>query len=194
MPKRLLLSLGAAALLVLLFVGIGFLLPAEATVSRSLLMSGSATQIHNQIRDPRRFQEWSPWADRDVQMEVRYEGAERGPGAVTIWSGSSRRDGRLEITGSEPGAYVYYEAELGFPAATRGRFEIAPEKERKRVTWRMTLDFGNNLPGRYMGLVLGFIIGPEMDRGLMKLKNHMEGPASPFPDDYDGGQGDDGNS
>lgn len=190
MKRRLWLILGGILLLALILVGVGLLLPSEATVSRSIGLKGPATSIHSTIRDPREMREWLAFGVQAPDTRVSFEGAARGEGSVLVWSRDGGPEREMRITGGEPGAFVFHEADLGYGFPARGRFEIVDEGPRKRVTWRLTLSFGDNLIGRYKGLFMGLIVGPEMRSSMINFKNLFEGPASPFPPEGAGeGQG-----
>lgn len=188
MKRRLWLIPVGLLLLVLILVGVGLLLPSEASVSRSMGMKGSGTFIHSTIRDPHRVKEWLTFGVQHPETRLSFEGAARGEGAVLVWSREGMAERQLTITGGEPGAFVFHEADFGYRFPAKGRFEIVDEGPRQRVTWTLTLSFGNNLIGRYMGTFLGLTVGPEMRRALINLKNEVEAPASPFPS-RQGGEG-----
>lgn len=181
MKRRFWLIPAGILLLALILVGVGLMLPSEASVSRSIGMKGPATYIHSTIRDPRQMQQWLTFGVQHPATRVRVEGAARGEGAVLVWSRDGVSERRMAITGGEPGAFVFHEADLGYRFPAQGRFEIVDEGPRKRVTWTLTLSFGNNLVGRYMGTFMGLVVGPEMRSSLINLKNTFEGPVSPFP-------------
>ncbi|MDQ2070495.1 SRPBCC family protein [Natronospira bacteriovora] len=169
---------GLAGLLVLLAL-IGLLLPSERTVSRSLAMQAPASVIYDHIADLREFHEWSPWAYRDPNMEVSFEGEDKGAGAIMYWDSESEGSGRLEILQAEPGAFIIYEIDFGAGQPARGRFEIEPEGHRQRVTWSMTAQL-DAIHWRYIGLFLDTMIGPDFLNGLTYLKMRVEAADSPF--------------
>lgn len=168
-------------LLGVVLVGVGLMLPSEVSVSRSVGMKGPATYIHSTIRDPRQMQEWLAFGVQHPETQVRFEGAARAEGAVLVWSRDGVPERQMTITGGEPGAFVFHEAELGYRFPARGRFEILDEGPRKRITWTLTLSLGDNLLHRYIGSFMGLVVAPEMQSSLINLKNVFEGPASPFP-------------
>lgn len=182
MNKRLWFIGGGLILLAALLVGVGFLLPSQASVTRTMAMKGPATYIHANLRDPQLVQEWLTFGVQRPETQVRFEGAERDEGAVLIWSRPGAAERRFAVTGGEPGAFVFHEADLGYRYPTKGRFEIVTEGNRRRVAWTLTFDFGNNLIGRYTGLVMGLVVGERMQRSLLNLKNEIEAPSSPFPE------------
>jgi hypothetical protein len=169
-----------AGLLALLLV-IGLFLPSSKTVSRSLAMQAPASVIYDNIADLREFHEWSPWAHRDPNMDVRFEGEDKGEGAIMYWDSESEGSGRLEILQAEPGAFVIYEIDFGAGEPARGRFDIEPEQTRQRVTWSMTAEL-DAIHWRYIGLFMDSMIGPSFLDGLTYLKVRVEGEGSPFPD------------
>lgn len=181
MKQRRWLIPGGILLLILILAGVGLFLPSEVTVSRSIGMQGPATFIHSSIRDPREMREWLAFGVQHPETQVRFEGAARGEGAVLLWSRDGVSERNVTITGGEPGAFVFHEADLGYRFPTRGRFDIVDEGPRKRIIWTLTLSLGDNLVNRYIGVFMGLVVGPEMHSSLINFKNVFEGPASPFP-------------
>ena len=43
-----------------------------------------------------------------------------------------------------------------------------------KLTWSFDADFGNNIIGRYFGLMMDGMLGPDYEKGLAKLKSTLE--------------------
>ena len=80
---RLVLGLGA---LVVILVGVAFALPSHVTVSRSVVINAPEPVVFPYLNNLHRFNDWSPWAARDPQLQVSYSGPEQGKGAKIEWT------------------------------------------------------------------------------------------------------------
>ena len=55
---------------------------------------------------------------------------------------------------------------------------LEPEGDTTRVRWQFDTEFGWDLLGRYVGLMLDGMIGTSYDKGLKELKARIEQPNS----------------
>ena len=90
MFKRIILGL---IVLLAIAVGIAFLLPGKVHVERSIAIAAPAEKIFPLINSPRRFNEWSPWAQIDPDMKITFSGPESGVGATMEWQSENRNVG-----------------------------------------------------------------------------------------------------
>ncbi len=56
--------------------------PDEYSVERSTTIDASSDVVFDQVNDFRHWEDWSPWAQDDPEMETEFSGARRGEGAV----------------------------------------------------------------------------------------------------------------
>jgi uncharacterized protein YndB with AHSA1/START domain len=162
----------AAVLLIAAFVIIGFFLPKVATVERETTIAAAPETILGLADGFKRFNEWSPWASLDPATKYTYSGPERGVGARMEWS-SENPDvghGSQEIIAVEPGRSVTSALDLGMDTPTTTKMVLTPSDAGTRVTWTLTTDFSGSLVGRYFGLALDSMVGPDYEKGLAKLK------------------------
>ena len=68
---------------------IGMMMPRIVHVSRSATMAATPTAIYTQITDLKKFAKWSPWGDRDPDMEQSFNG-KTGLGAEMTWKGNKQ--------------------------------------------------------------------------------------------------------
>jgi hypothetical protein len=154
------------------FAIVGVLLPKVATVERSTTIAATPETILGLTDGFRRFNEWSPWADLDPATKYTYSGPERGVGARMEWSSENPDVGRgsQEIIATEPGRSVTSTLDFGMDTPTTAKLMLAPEGAGTRVTWTLTSDFSGSLVGRYFGLALDGMVGPDYEKGLARLK------------------------
>lgn len=174
-------------LIVFLFilVGLGLLItrqPDEFRVERSLLIQAPAERVFAQIEDFHQWHQWSPWARRDPAMQVSYEGAAKGVGAVYRWSGNRQvGKGSCAISESRPNELVRMQLEFlePFQASNIAEFHLQPEAAGTRVNWSMS--GRSNFVSKAMGLLFNMdkMVGGDFEQGLASLKARSESPAIP---------------
>jgi uncharacterized protein YndB with AHSA1/START domain len=161
----------------LLIVGGGLLLSGRFHIERSVLVQAPPAKAYDLVADPRHWKEWSVWNRRDPAMKIEYFGEPAGAGSGWAWQSKSEGDGRMTLTGAEPGQRVAYE--LYFPdmgSTSTGELRFAPDGAATRVSWTMDGDMGRNPLMRWMGLLMDRMVGPDFDAGLANLKSRAEQP------------------
>lgn len=176
-------GLGLLALLVL-FVVVGFLLPSDYHIERSVEIEAEPARVHALVGDLQRWPDWTPWQEIDPSIETIYGEVTSGVGAHQSWSGKSG-GGKLTFTKCDPETGVAYDMYFdGDDNLVLGEMRYEAAGGGTRVTWTMSGEFGANLIGRYFGLMMGPMIEPMFDDGLAKLKTQVETsvPAAPPAD------------
>ena len=186
MLRRLFATLLAIVVLILI---VGFMLPRQVTVERSVIIDQPAEVIFEVLSDFRHFSQWSPWHEADPDAGYRIEGPPSGVGATLIWSdehGSGA--GRLWIVGMTPNQRIDMAMELG-DSEVDSYFLIEPEGLAHQVTWGMQVEFGTfDLTGRYIGLMLPSLVGRSYRDGLERLAEYLDrtpGEVPPTPEGVD---------
>lgn len=167
-------------ILLILLAVIGLLLPSTANVERSIVIDAPAQRIFPHINSMRAFHAWSPWTDVDPSTRYEFEGPEQGVGSRMTWSSGDDRvgEGSQEISASDPAQRVETQLVFGDKGNGVATFLLEPEGESTRVRWQFRTQFGWDLFGRYVGLMLDSMIGASYDKGLRKLKMLIEKPAN----------------
>lgn len=149
-------------------------------VERSATILAVPHVVHEQIVDLRKWRAWSPWEDLDPKMRRVYSGARSGTGAVYDWTGNDKAGaGSMRILENVPPRHLKIALAFDHPYPARNTvwFTIAPAGEdSSHVIWTMT---GSLSPGlRLFSLVrpMDRMIGPDLDRGLARLKTLLESP------------------
>ena len=106
--------IGLVALIVLLAL-IGLFLPSAAHVERSVSIAAPPAAVYDIVNDLRRFNEWSPWFEKDPKARYSFSGPERGVGSRLEWSSdhSSVGTGSQEIVESVPDQRVRTRLDFG---------------------------------------------------------------------------------
>ena len=163
-----------AAVALVVVVG-SFLLPAQAVVSRSIEIAAPPDKVFAIVGDLRRFDEFSPWADRDPDIAYSFEGTESGLGQIMRWSSDNPDvgSGSQRIIEYDPPNY----AELALDFGTMGRaiasWDLVPSETGTTATWGFRSDL-KGIPEKWFGLMFDRWIGPDYEKGLAKLKSVAE--------------------
>ncbi len=170
----------ALAVVLVLFLGVVAMQPADFRVSRSTSMAAPPSAAFDQVNDFRRWEAWSPWAKLDPNMKVTYSGAESGVGAIYAWAGNEQAgEGRMTILESKPGELVSIKLEFlkPFEATNTAEFSFKPEGAGALVTWSM---FGkNSFMGKAIHLFMNMdkMVGGDFEKGLAQMKVAAESTA-----------------
>lgn len=170
--------------LVIVLLAVAFALPDSAHVERSTVINRPASEIFAVLNSYRRFNEWSPWAAKDPAAQYTITGPASGVGAKESWKGDPHTvgSGSQEIVESKPNESVTTALDFGDMGKAKAYFHLTPAGEGTRVAWSLdtsaplALDgkFVWNAIGRYMGLFMDRMVGPDYEIGLAKLKTLVE--------------------
>jgi len=171
--KRLFFAL--IAVLVILVV-IGFLLPRQRHVERSVFVDAPPCVVFSQVNGLRHFNDWSPWVAVMPDAEYTFEGPDFGVGSKMSWSATEPRPeaGSQTIVASTPYERVDIEIDFGGKGTAQGAYLLQAENGGTNLSWSFDTDFGINLLGRYWGLLLDRQLGPLYAQGLTNLKRIAE--------------------
>lgn len=163
--------------LVVLFFGIGLMLPSTVHVERAITVEAPQATLFALTNSFARFNEWSPWAARDPEARYSFTGPPRGVGAGMSWQSDHPNvgSGSQEIISSTPFEEVRTALDFGEQGTAEAFFHFVPKGETVTVTWGFDTDFGVNLVGRWFGLFFDSMLGPDYEAGLSRLKTLAEG-------------------
>ena len=163
------------SLVLIAVVLIGFLLPSDYQVKRSIVIDAEPEAIYPEVVDLRAWQNWGVWFQKDPDMQIEYGGPDRAIGMYSKWQSDTQGDGEMEITDLQHNREITYR--LYFPEfdmGSTGEVKLQSTPEGTRVTWSDTGDVGNNPMNRYFVLFLDGMIGPDFEMGLENLKTVVE--------------------
>jgi len=177
MLKKILIGLGIA---VLAFVAVGFALPGEYRVARSVVVEAPPEAVFPLVNDLNQWSSWTIWSARDPAMKIDIAGGGEGEGASQSWHSESQGSGELTITRSVVNESITYSLHFPeFDSRSTGRIVLEPVTGGTRVTWSDEGDLGSNPMMRWFGLFMDSMIGGDFEAGLARLKAHVEGSAVP---------------
>jgi len=173
------LILGLCAL-VMILAAVSFALPSHITVQRSQVINAPETVVFPYLNNLHRFNDWSPWAARDPQLQARFSGPEAGKGAKVEWSSGQRSvgTGSMEITDSSPNRHIDLAVNFNGLEGT-SYYDVSPSGSGSKVNWGFGYDTGTSPLKRWKGLLLDRYVGAEYRDGLAKLKERIESERRP---------------
>lgn len=174
MLKKILIGL---AVIVVVFLVIVALQPAEYRVSRSINIATSPDVVFPHVNELRKWAAWNPWEKIDPNMKLTYDGPEAGAGASYSWVGNNEvGEGKMTIVESKPAEFIRIKLEFFKPMAgvSDTLFTFKPQSDQTEVTW--TMSGKNNFIGKAFCLFMNMdkMIGGEFEKGLAQLKAIVE--------------------
>jgi carbon monoxide dehydrogenase subunit G len=169
------LALGLFAL-VTGFVIIAYLLPRNVIVERQITIAAAPDAVFPLVNSLQRSTEWSPWIVLDPDMSVTYEGPPDGVGNVMIWTSEvdGVGNGRQEIVESIANERVATLLDFGEMGTADAWFNLTEVEGGTQITWGLNADMGLNPIGRWMGLMIDRLVGPDYEAGLANLQDLIE--------------------
>ena len=176
---RLIELLISLAIVAVLFVSVGVLLPDSRHLRHSVETNRKLTIVYDTLNSLRRFPDWNPLVLKDPAMQLKLSGPEEGVGAKLEYSSKERglRDGSWEIVKSEPGKMVEY-AITDIEPGNNKRSTFVLKKTGKggrniEINQTYNVDYGWNLIGRYAGMYVSSNVGEDMKMGLRRLTDML---------------------
>ena len=177
MLKKILLVIGV---IVVVFVIIVALQPAEYHVARTATIAAPAEIVFAQVNELKKWDAWSPWVKIDPAMKQTYDGPASGTGAISRWAGNNQvGEGSMTITESRPNELIRFNLEFIKPMAgtSTTEFSFKPEGNQTTVTWSMS--GRNNFIAKAMCLFMNMdkMVGGQFETGLTQMKSIVEAAA-----------------
>lgn len=162
--------------LALLALGVGFFLPSSVHMERSTEIAASPKVVFEQINSFKNFNQWSPWAKLDTATTYTFEGPESGVGAKMTWDSENPNVGKgsQEIIVSTPYEEITNQMIFGDFEPASASFILSETDNGTNVVWTYDQDMGLNIIGRYFGLMMDKMLGPDYESGLASLKEMIE--------------------
>ncbi|MCD9033504.1 SRPBCC family protein [Luteimonas sp. Y-2-2-4F] len=176
---RLLELLISFAIVAVLFLVIGVILPSSRTLEEKVETNRRQTIVFDTLNSFRRLDDWHPMAVQDPRIQIRLSGPESGVGATMEYESQVNAigAGKWEIVESEPRTKVAYAIENDQRGSNkRTEFVLRPTGRQGRnieITQTYHVDYGWNLLGRYAGLYVARNVGDSMETGLKRLSSML---------------------
>lgn len=167
------------AIVAVIFIVVGFLLPSHRHVEHSVETNRNISIVYDTISSFNRFAHWNVLPLRDPNMDMRVSDNASGVGARLDYTSDvdGLGQGSWEIVEAVPGKSVTYaitDEERGQNKVTTYTLTPTGRNNRNvRITQTYDIDYGMNLLGRYSGLYVSSGTGEAMKMGLQRLTNML---------------------
>ena len=178
MIKKILIAL---AVIVVVFLVVVAMQPAEYRVARSVTVSAPPPAVFAQVNDFHKWEAWNPWGKIDPAMKQSYESAPAGTGAIYTWIGNQEvGEGRMTITESRPSDLIRIKLEFmkPFQATNTAEFTFKPEGDLTAVMWSMSGELNFMAKALHLFMNMDKTLGGEFEKGLAQMKTVAEAAAS----------------
>lgn len=163
---------GLLALVLVVLVGVGFLLPARWEVERRTTIDASPADVYRAVRRVDRWRHWMAWPETGAE----FVGPQYGPGASFRWDDPTYGSGRFTVVRAVPLRRVGYRVTVeGGSMVVRGELALEPRGAGTALRWSERGDVGWNPLLRYTALFLDERQGEQIDRALGRLEAYLVG-------------------
>ncbi|MEA2822809.1 MAG: hypothetical protein QOJ86_4813 [Bradyrhizobium sp.] len=151
--------------------------PDTFRVQRAAAIHAPPEKIFPLIADFHQWRAWSPYEDRDPDLQRSYSGAASGRGAVYAWEGNRNVGaGRMEILDAPAPSKVVIKLDFlkPFEGHNTAEFTFVPQGDTTNVTWLM--HGPAPLLSKVMQVFMNMdnMIGKDFAAGLANLKRVTE--------------------
>ena len=169
--------LGLIAAVVIIFLGVVAMQPAEFRVTRSGTIPASPAAVFPHVNELRKWEAWSPWARLDPGAKSTFEGPAAGVGSSMAWAGNKNvGEGRMTIVESRANELVQFRLEFykPFKATNTATFTFKPEAGQTVVTWSMSGT--NSFMGKAINVFINCdrMVGGQFEQGLANMREVVE--------------------
>jgi hypothetical protein len=172
MLKKILLGLAAV---VLVFIIVVALQPADFKIERSEVVAAAPEIVHAKVNDFTVWKDWSPWVKLDPEAKLTFSNNPVGVGATYGWDGDKSGAGLMILTASSPEAIaIDLNFTKPFKAENKVVFSFASIHGGTQITWTMTGK--NGFMGKAFGLFFDMdeMVGGDFEKGLKDIKRLSE--------------------
>lgn len=178
--KRFVTILGGLFALVGVLFGLGFVLPAQVHIERSIAINAPQSQVFALVGDFTQWQSWSPWATKDPNMTMTISG--KGVGQAMQWKSDNPAvgSGSQAITALNQPNQVTTHLDFGDQGMADATLQLTPQGDGTLVTWTLDTNMREGVPtlaqplSTYLGFFMDSMVGQDYEAGLTNLKAVVE--------------------
>ena len=164
--------IGLAVFIGLILI-VSLFLPSKVHVERSMTYKSKPDTLFTLINDLKLWDKWSPWHQIDpVNTKWTFSENTVGEGAWYSWTSPNGNvgNGKLVITKSEPNKYIANDMFFEDMDKSTSEFIFTESAEGTKLTWTLDADMGINPVGKFFGVMMDKMVGPDYEKGLNNLK------------------------
>lgn len=163
--------------LVAVILVLAIIAPKTYDVNRSVVINKPRSEVFENLKYLKKQDSWSPWAQKDPNMQKKFTGTDGEVGAISYWNGNKEvGEGEQELTKIVPNERI--ESELRFfkpwKSSSDCYMTMEDAKNGTKVTWGFSGK--NKFPMSIMMLFMSMdkMVGKDFETGLASLKSQME--------------------
>lgn len=163
--------------LVAVIVLLGLIAPSGYDVSREITIDKPVPEVFKFLKSLKKHDSWSPWAEKDPNMEKSFTGTDGEVGCISSWKGNlDVGEGEHEILNIVENDLI--ESELRFlkpfKSTSDAYLKVTSEEAGTRVIWGFSGK--NKFPFSIVMLFMNMdkSVGKDFEYGLKRLKNILE--------------------
>mgnify|MGYP001086942125 CR=1 FL=1 len=158
-------------ILLIVILLINVFTPSTYKVERSIEINASPAKVYGIVSKFSRFDEWSPWSEKDTALKVTYQGTDGTIGSMYIWKGNKDvGNGMMQMFELDENKKVAYKMQFGGGKDTATGYMILQSEDgsKTNVTWGFTGE--TSFIFRFFNLLMDKFVGKDFEHGLNKLK------------------------
>lgn len=153
---------------------IGFLLPSTVRIERQAMIDAPDHVVYAAVNTLSLWPRWTTWLREDSTAAIVFEGPPSGTGSLLRWQSNNDGNGSIRIAQATPSSSVTIELAMDRQTPSLSSIKIVDAGNGKsHVTWDLEIDFGGNVYGRWFGLFVDWIAGPDFERSLADLNGML---------------------
>lgn len=161
--------------LIAVTASVGFFLPQDWAVERSIVIKAPKDQIYPYVANFRDgWLQWSSFDKQDPSIEYRYEGELQGAGAKRSWTSSKMGNGSQEITKADIENGIEFTLTMDNQFKINGFIRFETLENGTKVTWKDWGTASSNPFQRIMVNLMDFMMGKAFEESLTTLKSKVE--------------------
>ncbi|MDP4175181.1 MAG: SRPBCC family protein [Bacteroidota bacterium] len=168
--------IGSAVLIVIaLFLVTSLFLPPQYRVERSIVIYCPIETVYSNVADLTTWSKWNSLVMSDLSARYTFSGSPRTAGHKMTWLGTQIASGSIELEEVSLNKFISSKLKLSRADLLQSNdfWIFTSVKKGTKLTWADQGDLSYPA-GRYYGLLLDGMLGPEMEKGLSKLKLFCE--------------------
>ena len=162
--------------LIALFLIVALFLPSTMHIERSIVIEKPVNEVYSKVADLTTFGKWNPWTEYEPTAKSSATGTPGQVGQVWSWEGKEVGSGNMTVTEVQENKLVKTKLLFTKPMEDESQsyWALEPQGNSTKVSW--VFDDAADYPmGRWMGLMMGGMLGKDFDKGLSNLKKLSEG-------------------
>jgi len=162
-------------ILLAILVVIGFFLPKNSHIERSVVINTQPMDAYSLVNHLPNWERWSPWYEQELTAVRKYSSPASGNGAWFTWEGDVTGSGKVTLEKVKATSRI--DTKISFAGQGDAEADFIFEKladKQVRVTWMFDAEHGMNPLSRWSGLFMDTFLGEDYEQGLANLKREAE--------------------